>query len=83
MALRNIRTTFGTDWEMFKHRNNDTFNVTHTKRSQNHRHMFMVISLLRKCEKPKKSSTSIGEKNIVCSDTIILSLYGHKKNSYT
>ena len=35
IALRNNYFRFDADWKIFRHRNDDTFSVTHTKRSRN------------------------------------------------
>ena len=71
----NICTKFGADWKILRYRKDDTTSVTHTKWSQNHRHISYWSIRFSGCLKsPEKSLSSISENNIVCSETVILTL---------
>ena len=83
IALGNTFTKFDADWKIFRYRNDDTASATHTNWSQNHtnhRHTsYWSFRSSGGLKSPKKSSSSIKEKNIVCSDTMILSLRTYNK----
>ena len=55
--MRNNFTKFGASWKVFRYRTDDTFRVTHSKRSQNYTsltHKLLVLLLFQRFEKPEK-----------------------------
>ena len=58
IALRNVCTKFGADWNIFRYRNDDTTESV----TESQTHKLLVISLLGRSEMPRKKISAHSEK---------------------